>query len=141
MKKKINSTIKNKIYNNLMKNGNKNRCEIILIQTLKNLQKNYKKNHLNIIKLALINAAPIAKLKTIKRKKRKTVKYLPYILNEKNRISIAIKNIILTFEKNNSTYYELKKEFILNAKNESKTLQKKITTHEQALAKKKIRIF
>ena len=120
-----------------MKNGNKQKSEKILLTCVKKLQKENKKNHLNIIKLAVVNAAPSIKLKEIKRRKRKTKKYLPYVLNKKNRLNEAIKLILNNIEKKQSIKFVLSSEIILSAEGNPKIDQSKLEQHEAALMKKK----
>ena len=61
--------LKTKIYNHLMINGNKQCCEKKVIKIIKFLQKTNKKNHAEIIKLAVINSSPIIHLRQVKKKK------------------------------------------------------------------------
>ena len=53
-KKQIN--LKDKMYNHLMISGNKLTCEKKILNNFKILQKNNKKNHTEIIKLAIVMA-------------------------------------------------------------------------------------
>lgn len=131
--------IKDKIINNIMKNGKKKTSENILLKTGKKIQKTNKKNHLSILKLAITNTAPIIKLKEIKRKKRKTKKYLPYVLNEKNRISNSLKKIIEAKKVNKKS---LANEIIVLANdNSDNVFENKKNAHESAIAKKKYLYF
>lgn len=73
MKKKQINLI-DKIYNHLMVNGNKHVCEKKILKILKFLQKKNKKNNTEIVRLAIINSAPIIQLRQIKKKKPKNCK-------------------------------------------------------------------
>lgn len=83
----------NKILENLLiKHGNKNTSELIFKKTVKYLQKNNKKSHLNIFKFSIANSYNILLLKTPKIKK---LQYkIPYIIKKKRRIILSIKTII-----------------------------------------------
>lgn len=139
MKKKLN--LKHKIINNLIKNGNKTNCEKIFLKTTKNLQKNLNKNHSDIIKLSVINSAPIVRLRETRKKKRKTITYLPYVVTEENRILLAIKAIIRELKKTESVKDSLKRELLSTAKNDSIVIKKKSVNHKSTLAKKKYVFF
>lgn len=132
-KKPIN--LKQNIYNHLMFDGNKHVCEKKILKILKFLQKKNKKNTINIIKMAIINSAPIIQLRRIKKKKRKSVKEFPYVLKQKNRISLGIKYIIKTTNTN------LSQEFLTFAKKKHELLKLKEANQELALTKKKYSFF
>jgi ribosomal protein S7 len=134
MKKKI-INLKDKIYNHLMINGKKHICEKRIFKTLKFLQKKNKKNNIEIIKMALINLAPIIQLRQIKKKNRKTVTEFPYVLNQKNRISSGIKSITSLLNTNSSH------EILVIAKKKHELLKTRETKHKQALTKKKYAFF
>ena len=132
MKKMI---IKNKIYNHLMVSGNKFSCEKILFKNFKLLQKSTKKNHKELIKYTIINLAPTIQLRQIKKKKRKSIKEFPYVLNKKNRISLGIKNMT---KKQAKTFFE---EIILVSKKKSDLLKMNEITQKPVLSKKKYIFF
>lgn len=132
-------TIKNKIYNHLMINGNKLSCEKILFKNFKLLQKSTKKNDKKIIKFAIINLAPIIQLRQIKKKKRKSIKEFPYVLKKKNRISLGIKNIIKTQTK--ISHKNLFEEIILISKKRSEFSKINEITQKSILSKKKYIFF
>lgn len=119
--------------------GNKNTCEKKILKNLKSLQKNTKKNHVNLIKLAIINSAPIIQLRQIKKKKRKSVKEFPYVLSERNRISLGIKQVVGKTKKMASR--NLHQEILLFSKRRSETLKIKETKHKLALTQKKYVFF
>jgi ribosomal protein S7 len=132
-KKQVN--LKNKIYNHLMVSGNKHLCENKLLKSLKVLQKKNKKNNIEIIKMAVINSAPIIQLRQIKKRKRKTVREFPYVLKQKNRISLGIKSIVRVL----STH--LDQEILTFAKKKNELLKVKEAKHKLALSKKKYIFF
>lgn len=132
-------TIKNKIYNHLMSNGNKLSCEKILFKNFKLLQKSTKKNDKKIIKFAIINLAPTIQLRQIKKKKRKSIKEFPYVLKKENRISLGIKNVIKTQTK--TIHKNLFEEIILISKKRSEFSKINEITQRPILSKKKYIFF
>lgn len=127
--------LKKKIYNHLMINGNKHICENKFLKTLKVLQKKNKKNNIEIIKMAVVNSAPIIQLRQIKKRKRKSVKEFPYVLKQKNRISLGIKSIVRIPSAN------LSQEILTFANKKSELLKTKEAEHRLALSKKKYIFF
>lgn len=127
--------LKKKIYNHLMVSGNKHICENKFLKTLKVLQKKNKKNNIEIIKMAVVNSAPIIQLRQIKKRKRKSVKEFPYVLKQKNRISLGIKSIVKISSIN------LSQEILMFANKKSELLKTKETEHRLALSKKKYIFF
>ena len=132
-KQKIN--LKDKMYNHLMISGNKFTCEKMIQDSIKILQKKNKKNHKEIFKLAIMNLIPTIQLRVVKKRKRKSHKELPYVLRKKNRISLGIKSII------NSSNRNLHEEILLYADNKNDLLKKKETKLQLAVAKKKFSFF
>lgn len=135
--------LKNKIHNYMMLDGKKTVCEKILLKSSKILQKNIFKNHKNVIKLAIINTAPTIQMKQIKKKKRKTVKEFPFVLNKKNRITLSIKSILKASRKTSGTKIDtlLPFELLAVANNKSDILKIKKDNHKLALIKKKYIFF
>lgn len=135
--------LKHKVNNYMMIDGKKPVCEKIFLKSSKILQKNTGKNYKNVIKLAIINTAPIIQLKQIKEKKRKTVKEFPFVLNKKNRITLSIKSILKSLRKNTGTKINnaLPFELLLIANNKSDILKTKKDNHKLALTKKKYIFF
>lgn len=118
-----------------MVNGNKHVCEKKILKTLKFLQKKNKKSSIKIVKMAIVNSAPIIQLRQIKKRNRKTVKEFPYVLKEKNRISLGIKSIITTSSIN------LSQEILGLAKKKHELLKVKEAKQKLALIKKKYTFF
>lgn len=133
--------VKNKIIANLIKNGNRKTCEKKIFKLIKYIQKENQKNHIDIIISSIKNNLTIIKLKEMKQKKRKSKKYLPYVLAKNDRINSTIKNIIKNVSEKPPIIQSLKKEFILSSKNES-TLKEKIElNHTAAILKKRYSRF
>lgn len=118
-----------------MINGNKHVCEKKVLKTLKFLQKKNKKNNIEIVKMAIVNSAPTIQLRQIKKRNRKTIKEFPYVLKQKNRISLGIKSIITTSNMN------LSQEILGLAKKKHELLKFKEAKHKLALIKKKYTFF
>lgn len=138
---KIKFTIKNKIFNHLTKNGEKEISENILIKTTKNLQKNSKKNSKNIILTSIFFNAPTFKIFSYTRKKRKkkTVREVPVFLLDKNQqFSFGIKNFLEELKKKKFVSENLKTEFLLGAKNINDALKIKNKIYDTAISKKNL---
>lgn len=133
--KKNQINLRDKIYNHLMVHGNKHVCEKKILKILKLLQKKNKKNNIEIVKMAIINSAPIIQLRQIKKRRRKTLKEFPYVLRRKNRISLGIKSIITT------TSINLSQEMLGLANKKHELLKIKEAKHKIALTKKKYTFF
>jgi small subunit ribosomal protein S7 len=144
MTKKLIKTlnIKHKIFNHLMVNGNKETCEKTFLKSSKSLQKSLLKNYQELIKIGIINTAPIVNVKQVKLKKgkKKNVKEYPFVLDSKNRISLAIKFIIETVKKKENKplylYTNLKQEIIANSQNNGSAIKKKDELQKNTLLKK-----
>lgn len=126
-----------------MDNGKKNTCEKVFLKSLKLLQKKTKKNHKSLLQTAVVNSTSIIQLKQIKKKKRKTVKEFPFVLNKKNRITQSIKSILLTvnIKQNKNFFVKFSEEVLMNSGYKSNTLKVKETKHIEALSQKKYTFF
>ena len=131
--------IKNIIYTQIIKNGNLNNCERIILKSLKLLQANNNKNYKNIIKSALINTTPILEIRQIKKKKRKGLKEFPYILNKQNRIILGIKQLKNSSKLNFSS--SLFQNILLSSKKKSEYLKRKEVDQKNFVSKKKYAFF
>ena len=81
-----------KIINQLLLNGKSATSEKIWLKSIKFFDKSFVKDHKKLINRALVNITPLLKVKQLKQKKRRSqVKEFPYIINNKNRISLALK--------------------------------------------------
>lgn len=96
------------------------------------------------MKLALIFSTPFFKIHKIINKKRKYIKQIPtIIINEKARISLAIKFILKNIydKKFNNFHVNLYKNLFLIAKNQGLITQKKNEFQKQVLLLKKHFLF
>ena len=135
--------LRNKMYNHFMNDGKKFLCEQFFLKSFKILQKNTKKNHKKLTKLTIINTAPVVQMKQIKKKKRKTTKEFPFVLNRKNRITLSIKSVLNSLRRKSSfkTEKKLSDEIILSSQNKSEMLKQKKMQQDQILLKKKYVFF
>lgn len=147
-----NIEIKKKIINHLMRKGKKKTSEKILLQSLKELQKESFKQTKNLIKLALTFSMPIFKLTIIeykkkkkKKKKKSKVKEIPvFITNNQSRISFTIKFILKIFKKNppKSFHNQFCKEILLHSQYKGETILIKDEIQKKVLLlQKKKRYF
>lgn len=135
--------LKVKVYNHLMKNGTKFLSEKIFLKSIKKLQKTYTKNHGNLIKFVVVFLAPLVKIKRIKNKKNKILKEFPYILNEKNRLTLSIKQIFkfLSGKKSISFHNKFAKEIFSISESKSQVLNLKKVDQEKIILKKKYSFY
>lgn len=131
----------NKIINHLTSKGKKHTSEKIFLKSLKELQKDSKKQSEKLLKLAIISSSPVFKLHIFTQKKRKKKKgrEIPAFINKtKIRVSLAIKNILIVAKKKkiHNIYLSLKQELLLTAQGKSETIEYKNITQEQILTKK-----
>ena len=81
-----------KIINQLLVDGKKVISEKIWLKSLKLFYKSSIKNQKKTVNRALINITPFLKVKQLKQKrKRSQLKEFPYIINNKSRVSLALK--------------------------------------------------
>ena len=81
-----------KIINQLLLNGKSAVSEKIWLKSIKFFDKSFIKNNKKLINQALINVTLLLKMKELNNnKKRSQSKEFPYIVNNKNRISLALK--------------------------------------------------
>lgn len=139
--------IKKKIINHLMKKGGKKTSEKILLQSLKELQKESFKQTKHVIKLALVSSMPLFKLTVIKYKKKKkaTIKEIPsFITNNQSRVSLTIKFILNVIKKKKSKnfYNKFYTEILLHSQHKGETIELKNELQKKVLLlKKKKRYF
>jgi ribosomal protein S7 len=133
--------IKLKLYNNLMLDGNKIKCEKILKKSVKDFQKNNKKDHKIIFKNSIIKSTPIIKLCEIKNKKsrKKKKKIFPYVINKKIRLSLGIKLLIKNLEK--PAYLNLFEEMEKQLRNDSEIINNQIENYKISVKLKKSSFF
>ena len=142
--KKIKFLLKNVILNRLMENGQKKTAEKILLKCVKDLQKEYVKNFIDLIKLSIINTSPVFLMRhrvMKKGKKRKVKREVPAFLSSHslrigNSLSL-IKKSILTEKKFSSFYKGLSKEIAKSSSVSSVSITKKFDMQNQVLLKKR----
>lgn len=137
IQKQIN--LKIKMFNLLMVDGKKQTREKEIFKTFKNLQKTNEKNHNEILKQAIVNLTPTTQIRQIRKKKRKSIKEFPYILNKRNRLSLGLKFMLQTSTR--SSDRALSSELILLAGKKSEKIRVKESNHVLALNEKKYSFF
>lgn len=142
MKKNI-LILKNKINNHFMIQGKKNLCEHVFLKSYKMIQKNTNKNHKSLVKLMIINNAPVILTRQVKKKKRKTVKEFPYVVSKENRIASSVKSIVNSLKKTTkkSLQTQFLSELILSSQNKNENYRLKKSGYQLALTKKKYLFF
>lgn len=141
--------IKNLLINHIIKNGKKKTCEIILLKSFKNIQKECKKPHKTLLKLSIIKSTSVFRLMQLKQKKRKIKKIknskeIPlFIFSNSERISWALKYISQTTKKKitNNFYKNLKQEIIFSSQNEGDSTKIKTNLHKQIITKKRLFLY
>ena len=135
---------KKKLWNHSTKHGKKQISERIAAKSFKESQKSNKKNLNEIIKLSIISSIPTFKTVklTNKRRRKKSIKEIPtFLSNHKSRISWSLKNIIksVTQKKTKGSTFatELRKEYFLLSKLESKIVTLKNDVQKSSLKEKK----
>lgn len=124
--------LKNQIFNHLTLDGKKSIGEQIFLKTLKELYKITNKDVKKVIGLALLSSTPIFKIN-------KEIKKTPIIIwNQKARISLAIKFILIALKQRKAKYLYIKlcTEIISNGDTESLVFELKNNFQKQALLKK-----
>lgn len=124
-------------------NGKKETSEKLILQSLKYLQKQHKKkNSENLFKLALLHTTPIfwVYIYTNKKRRKKTFWELPGLIKNKMAwISLAIRFILQTTQKDKKPFYiKLSKE-IYNSSNtngKSTSILLKDTLHQKVITQK-----
>ena len=110
------------------------------MKSLKLFYKSFVKNHKKVITRAIINITPILKVKQLqKKKKRSQLKEFPYIVNNKKRISLALK-FLLNKTKNKNEIKMCQKLFtdlLATANKSGVSINKKKSLYEYAFIKKK----
>lgn len=140
---KYNKELKSKIINGIMKTGKKHTGELHLMKSLKKIQKECKKDSVNLWRISLIYATPAVRMnyQVSKRGKRKTKKENPvFIRNEALRTVWSIKFIILSaFKKQTANNFSNKlfREIIESSKLKGFSLKTKNEAQEQVLIKKR----
>lgn len=129
-----------KIINQLLFNGKSTLSEKIWLKSIKLFDKSFVKDHKKLINRALVNVTPFLKIKQLKQKKKRLqVKEFPFITNNKNRISLALKFFLnrTKSKKEIKMYKILVTEFLAVASNSGKYTTEKKDLYEYAYLKKK----
>lgn len=123
--------------------GKKNLCEHVFLKSYKMIQKNTNKNHKSLVKLMIINNAPVILTRQVKKKKRKTVKEFPYVVSKENRIASSVKSIVNSLKKTTkkSLQTQFLSELILSSQNKNENYRLKKSGYQLALTKKKYLFF
>ena len=129
-----------KIINQLLLNGKITISEKIWLKSVKFFYKSFVKNHKKVINQVIIKITPLLKVKQLKQKrKRSQLKEFPYIVNKKNRISLALKFFLNKTKTKNEikTHKKLVAELLAVANNSGLSINKKKSLYEYAFIKKK----
>ena len=128
------------IINQLLVNGQSSTFEKIWLKSTKYFYKSFLTNPKQVINKALINAAPLIKIKQLKQKKKRSkLKEFPYIISTNKRFSATLKFFLnRTKLKVDYKFYKvIIDEFIAAAKNSGNGISKKKSLYEYAFLKKK----
>ena len=136
-------SLKTKIVNSFMINGEKKTSEKILLKALKALQKSTNKNSKDLLQRFVINSTSTFKLneQVVKKGKRKVTKSTPsFILNDSLRISTSLKSIKRVLKKNkqsNLFYSRLAEEILSASELKGQVVEKKNELQKQILLNKR----
>jgi ribosomal protein S7 len=129
-----------KIINQLLLKGKMTISEKIWLKTLKEFYKSFTKNHKKFINKALINIAPLLKTKQLNQKKKRLLfKEFPYIIENRNRISLALKFFLNKTKQKTEIqiHKKITNELVIAAKNVGTNINRKKNLYEYAFIKKK----
>lgn len=129
-----------KIIRQMLIDGKSAVSEKIWLKSLKLFYKSFLKNHKKAINRALINITPLLKVKQLKQKrKRAQLKEFPYIVNNKNRISLALKFFLAKTrgKKETKMYQKLVNELVTVTNKSGINISKRKSLYEYAFLKKK----
>jgi ribosomal protein S7 len=127
--------IKDKVLNHLMSNGKKEICEIEVIKLLKFLQKESRKNNVDLIKLGVVNSACTIQLRQVRKKSRKVLKEFPFVLKRKARVASGVRFMTETLNRKSRA------NLLLYTEKNPELFEAKEITQKQALSKKKYIFF
>lgn len=129
-----------KIIRQMLIDGKSAVSEKIWLKSLKLFYKSFLKNHKKAINRALINITPLLKVKQLKQKrKRAQLKEFPYIVDNKNRISLALKFFLAKTrgKKETKMYQKLVNELVTVTNKSGINISKRKSLYEYAFLKKK----
>jgi small subunit ribosomal protein S7 len=124
----------------LLIDGKSTVSEKIWLKSLKFFYKSFVKSHKKAINRALINITPLLKVKQLKQKrKRAQLKEFPYIVNNKSRITLALKFFLTKTRNKKETkmYEKFVTDLITVANRSGVSINKKKSLYEYAFLKKK----
>jgi small subunit ribosomal protein S7 len=110
------------------------------LKCLKKFYKSFVKNHTKVINRALINIAPLLKVKQLQQKKKRSqLKEFPYIVSNKKRISLALKFFLNKTQNKNEIKMcqKLFTDLLAIANRSGVSVNKKKSLYEYAFLKKK----
>lgn len=143
MKNKQKTSLKHRIVNILMFDGNKKTGEKILLKSIKLLQKLTSKKHTSLVQTAIMNSTPTFKInhQAVKKGKRKSIKEIPtFIINDSLRTMSSLKFIKTSSSKLQSStcfYKTFTKEIFLASQLKSNSVEKKTELQKQILINKR----
>ncbi len=129
-----------KLISLLSKNGKTTISEKIWLKSIKLFYRSLFKNPKNVINKAIVTIAPLLKVKQLKQKrKRSRLKEFPFIVNKKNRISLALKLLIDKTGKTvkKKTYKRLINELLTTANSSGNLIKVRQELYAYAFIKKK----
>ena len=129
-----------KIINQLLVNGKTITSEKNWLKSIKFFYKSFVKNPKKLLNRAIINITPLLNVKQLKQKrKRSQSKEFPYVVNNKNRIAIALSFFLNKTKSKHETktYKKLIIELVPIANNTGVHISKKKSLYEYAFVKKK----
>lgn len=129
-----------KIINQIQLNGQRVTSEKIWLKNIKFFDKSFSKDYKKMINQALVNVAPLLKVKQLKQKKKRLqIKEFPYIVQNENRVSLALKFFLNRTKKKKEIKMQKKliPELLAASNNSGITTTKKRHLYEYAYLKKK----
>jgi ribosomal protein S7 len=134
---------KKKLINHITKKGKKQVIEKIITKSIKQFQKQQKRNIANIIQLSITNTTPVFRMinLTNKNRRKKSIKRIPLLLANNNwRSSLGLKNLanyIVALENRKTLDKKFVEEFLLAAKFESNIITSQNEIQSEASKEKK----
>jgi ribosomal protein S7 len=136
-----NRQLREKVLKHLTQNGKKAKGEKILLECLKNLHSQSKKQPMELISFAVVNAMPMFKLQKFKRKKtKKIIREIPeFIKKHSSRVSLSVKFILRASSRNEELRgfcSKLQNEILLTAAKKSSAVEMKDDLQKSVYSKK-----
>ncbi len=129
-----------RIINQILVNGKKITSEKIWVKSIKFFDKSFVKDQKKLINRAIINVTFLLKIKELTQKKKKLQsKEFPYIVNDKNRVLLALKFFLNKTRNKNEikTYKKLVTDLLAVANKSGVSTNKRKNLYEYAYLKKK----